>query len=214
MSQNISLKEAERKVFTTAFQDGLWDILIACFLLMFAVGPFLTATALGDFWGAVVFLPFWALVCLAIWLIRRFVVTPRIGVVRYGPVRKTRLAAFTVVMLVVNVVALILGLVAATSFARVPGQIFSIGFGLLLLTALSVAAYLLDFRRLYVYGLLVGLSPLVGEWLYLHAHAAHHGFPITFGVTTGIISLVGLTKFALLLRDHPIPMEEPSSVES
>jgi hypothetical protein len=214
MSQNISLKEAERKVFATAFQDGLWDILLGCFVLLFAVGPFLTATALGDFWGSVIFLPFWALTCLAIWLLRRFVVTPRIGVVRYGPVRKTKLAAFTVVMLVVNVVALVLGLVAAASFARVPGQIFSIGFGLILMIGISMAAYLLDFRRLYVYGLLIGLSPLVGEWLYLHAHAAHHGFPITFGVTAGIILLVGAIKFVLLLRDHPIAADEPSPVES
>lgn len=214
MSQHISLKEAERAVFTTAFQDGLWDILLGCFLLMFAVGPFLTATVLGDFWGSVVFLPFWALVSLAIWLVRRFVVTPRIGVVRYGPVRKAKLAMFTVVMLIVNVVALVLGLVAAASFARVPGQIFSIGLGLMLMAGLSVAAYLLDFRRLYVYGLLIGLSPLAGEWLYVHAHSAHHGFPITFGVTAGIILIVGMTRFVLLLRSHPIVADEPSPVES
>ena len=68
-------------------------------------------------------------------------------------------------MLVVNVGALILGLIAAWKIGSVPGQMFSLIFGIGLLIGFSSAAYFLDFGRLYVYGLLVGLSPLVGEWL-------------------------------------------------
>jgi hypothetical protein len=202
MSHQISLKEAERKVFSTAVNDGLWDILLGCFFLIFAVAPFLSA-GLGDFWSSVVFLPFWGLVFLIVWLLRRHVVTPRVGVVKFGRARKTKLTQFTVVMLVANVIAFILGLVAALSFGRVPGQIYTMALGLLFLLGFSVAAYFLDFSRLYVYGLLVGLSFLVGEWLW----ASHHGFPITFGTTAGIMILVGLAVFVRLLRRNPIPIE-------
>lgn len=58
MSQQISLKEAERKAFRSKYNDGLWDILLGCFFLMFAVAPYLSPT-LGDFWSSVAFVPFW-----------------------------------------------------------------------------------------------------------------------------------------------------------
>jgi hypothetical protein len=206
VSQKISLKEAERKAFRTTLNDGLVDIFLGCFLLMFVIGLYLS-DSLGDFWSSAVFLPFMALVYLAIWLIRRYVVTPRIGMVKFGQARKAKLAKFTVVMLVINVVALILGSVAALSFGSVPGQMISILFGLILLMGFSIAAYFLDFNRLYIYGLLVGLSPLIGEWLWTHGYATHHGFPITFGTSSGIMILVGLAVFIRLLHNNPVPIQ-------
>ena len=213
MSQRISLKQAERKAFSTTINDGLWDILLGCFFLAFAITPFLS-TSLGDFWGSVVFAPFWWLVFLVIRLIRKNVVTPRVGVVEFGQARKAKLRKFTVVMLVANVIAFILGLVAAMSFGRVPGQIYTITLGLILLIGFSIAAYFLDFSRLYFYGLLVGLSFLVGEWLWARGYASHHGFPITFGTTAGIMILVGLAVFVRLLRDNPVPIAGVPSEEA
>lgn len=213
MSQQISLEEAERKAFGITYNHGLWDIFLGCFFLMFVIGPYLSPS-LGDFWSSVVFLPFWGLVFLVIRVIRKHVVTPRVGVVKFGLARKTKLAKFTVVMLVVNVIAFILGLVAAMSFGKVPGQIYAIIFGMILLIGFSTAAYFLDFRRLYIYGLLVGLSPLVGEWLWTHGYATHHGLPITFGTAAGIMILVGLTAFVRLLHDNPVPTEGIPSGEA
>ncbi|MGD8967623.1 MAG: hypothetical protein PVI07_08955 [Anaerolineae bacterium] len=212
MAESISLKEAERKVFTTAFQDGLWDVLIGCFVLIFAITPFLS-TKLGDFWSSAAFLPFWAAVYLAVRLIRRFVVTPRIGVVKLGQSRKLKLSRFVAVLAVVNGGGLLLGILAA-QFSDKPGWMILTPFALLMLTIFSVAGYSLDFPRLYLYGVLVALSPLVGEWLYATMGASHHGFPITFGITAGLMIIVGLIKFVLLLRDHPKPVDEPSAVES
>lgn len=213
MSQQISLKEAERKAFRTAYNDGLWDIFLGCFVLMFAIAPFLSPS-LGDFWSSAAFLPFWGLVFLVTRLIRKYVVTPRIGVVNFGRTRKTKLMKFSVVMLVVNVVALILGFAAAMSFGRVSGQMITIILGLILLIGFSIAAYFLDFSRLYIYGLLAGLSPPVGEWLYMYRNAAHHGLPITFGATAGIMILVGLAVFVRLLRHNPVPIEGIPSEEA
>jgi len=212
MSREITLKEAERKAFTSTFEDGLWDIFIGCFVLMFAVAPFLSRR-LGDFWSSAVFVPFWALVYVAIRVVRKYVVTPRIGVVRFGLARKAKLLKFNAVVFVVLLVGLILGIVSAVKY-DVPGWIHTARFGLIILVAFSVAAYLLDFTRLYLYGVLIALSPLVGEWLYVQVKAPHHGYPITFGATAGIIILAGLVEFVRLLRHHPIPTEEPSSEEA
>jgi hypothetical protein len=213
MSQKISLKEAERKAFRMAYNDGLWDIFLGCFFLTFVIVLYL-GPILGDFWSSVAQLPFWALVYLAIWLIRRYVVTPRIGAVKFGLARKVKLRKFSVVMLVINVVALILGFVAALNFGSVPGQMIGIIFGMILLLGFNIAAYFLDFNRLYVYGLLLGLSPPVGEWLWAHGYATHHGFPITFGTSAGIMILVGLAVFVRLLHDNPVPIDGIPSEEA
>lgn len=58
MSQQISLKDAERKVFRITYNHGLWDVFLGCFFLIFVIGPYLSSS-LGDFWSSFVFLPFW-----------------------------------------------------------------------------------------------------------------------------------------------------------
>jgi hypothetical protein len=208
VSQPRSLQEAERQVFRTVYQDGLWDLFLGCFMLLFALAPLLSVR-LGDFWSSAVFLPFWGLVALGIWLVRKHVIAPRVGVVKFGQARKRKLLRFNLVMLAVNVVALVLGVIVALR-STVPGAPVPIVFGLILLAGFSFAAYFLDFRRLYVYGLLVGLAPLVGEWLYTNHNVSHHGLPITFGITSGIMILTGLVIFARLLRDNPPPEEQVS----
>ena len=206
MSLSVSLKEAERRAFRTKYDDGLWDILLGCFFLMFAIAPLLSAS-LGDFWSSVVFLPFWGLAYLLIWLVRRYVVSPRVGMVKFGPARRKKLMWFTTLMLVVNAIMLILGIVAAFSFGKVSGYLMALGLGLFLLFGCNLAAYLLDFPRLYVYGLMLGLSIPVGEWLFTHGYASHHGYPLTFGADSTIMILVGLLVFLRLLRKFPMPVE-------
>jgi hypothetical protein len=204
MSQQISLKEAERNAFRSQYNDGLWDIFLGCFFLIFIVALYLSPS-LGDFWSSVAMLPLWGLVFLAFFLTRRFIVTPRIGKVKFGPVRMKKLTNFTITMLVVNIAAFILGAVAAANFVRVSGSVVSVIFGFVFLAGFSLAAYFLEFNRLFVYGLMLGISPLVGEWLWANGYAAHHGWPVTFGTISGIMILVGLVLFIHLLRGNPVP---------
>jgi hypothetical protein len=212
MSQQLSLKEAERKAFTISFDDGLWDIFLGCFFLEFVIAPFLSPF-MGDFWSSAIFLPFWGLVYLVIWLIRKYIVKPRIGTVKYGPARTAKLKKFTVVMLLVNTFVFIMGVIAFLSFGAVSGQVYPAIFGLTLLIGFSLAAYFLDFPRLFIYGLLLALSPLVGEWLYTQGYASHHGLPIAFGVICGIMILTGVIVFIRFLQNNPIPVMEASVEE-
>ena len=212
MSQQISLKEAEKKAFRATLNDGLWDVFLGCFFLMFVIAPFLSSS-LGDFWSSAIFAPFWGLVYLIIWQIRKRAVAPRIGSATFGRARRVRLKRFTIIMLVINIAAFVLGIVAAANIGRVSGRTTSILFGLFLLCGFSLAAYFLDCGRLYLYGLLVGISPAIGEWLWARGHASHHGFPVTFGTAAGVMIAVGLILFARLLRANPLPVEETATKE-
>ena len=208
MSQKISLKEAERKAFRFTFQDGLWDIFISFFPLQFAIGPLLSPI-MGDFWSSAIFLPVWGLAYLAIWLVRKYVVKPRIGMVKYGSARRLRLARFTLIMLLGNLAIFALGIVVYVNFATLSGVLIAVILGLFWLIGFSMAAYFLDYPRLYFYGLLLSVSPLVGEWLYSTYGVAHHGFPVTFGFSAGVMILSGLVTFVRFLRDNPLPDTEP-----
>ena len=211
-TSKISLKDTEQKAFQTTFADGLWDVYLGCFISMFAIAPLLSGS-LGDFWSSVIFLPVWGVVYLVIRLVRRHVVMPRLGTVTWGSARKGKLRKFSLVMFVVNLAALVLGAIVAINLIHLPGQVVPFILGILLLAGFTLAAYFLNFNRLYVYGLLVGFSPLVGEWLYTYKSVSHHGFPITFGITAVIMILTGLAIFAGFLRHNPIPAVDTSSGE-
>ena len=212
MSNEINLKEADRKIFSTSFDDGLLDIFLASVVLMFAVAPFLSKY-LGDFWSSAVFLPFWGALYLILRWLRVHVVNPRIGTVKYGPIRKKKITVFTIVMLVLNTIFLLLGMVA---FANPSGSgwQFILPFGAMVLILFSLGGYFLDLTRLYVYGLMLALAAPVGELLYQNIGASHHGYPVTYGLSALVIFLVGLVKFITLVRDNPLPPEDLSLLET
>ncbi len=64
------------------------------------------------------------------------------------------------------------------------------------------------------YGLLVGISPVVGESLWTHGYATHHGFPITFGTSAGFMILVGVVLFVRFLRENRVLKEGVPSEEA
>jgi hypothetical protein len=170
--------------------------------LIFAVAPLLSSR-LGDFWSSFIFLPFWGLIYTLIWLTRKYVVRPRMGEVKFSPVRNARLKRFSILMIIINLLALILGIIAVLQFGYISGMVFPILFGVILLVGFSLAAYLLDFPRLYVYGLLMFLVPLVGEWLYQNKGASHHGYPITYGFVSAVMIVTGIMVFVRFLKNNP-----------
>lgn len=207
MSTEISLKETEKKVFRSAYQDGLIDIFLGCYFLGFIISLHLS-TILGDFWSSVILLPFWALIFVVLWWVRKNVIQPRIGMVKYGPWRVRRMMRFNVLMVVLLTFSAVLGLLSLIQFESIPGWMHTARFALILLVGFSLAAYFLDFNRLYLYGVLTALAPVIGELLYTFLKFPHHGFPVTFGVVSAVITLTGVILLVRLLRDHPLPSDE------
>ena len=203
MSEKISLKEVEGQVFKSTFQDGLMDLFIGSVVLMFAIGPYLTPY-LGDFWGSAVFVPFWAIIYITLLLIRKYIVKPRLGTFEYGPWRKTRMIRFSLVMVFVFTTTFILGLLSLVKFEAIPGWVHTARFSLVILLTFSAVAYFLDLTRLYLYGILIALAPLVGELLWVYLDVPHHGYPFTFGFAAMVILGTGLALLIRLVQTHPI----------
>jgi hypothetical protein len=199
---NDDLKAAERHAFRAVADTGVWDVFIAGVLAMFAIAPLLSGK-LGDFWASAIFIPVWAAMYVALLFVRKRFLVPRVGQVRYGPYRKARLKRFTLVMLIVNVVALVVGATGFVLFERITGDmVYPATLAFTLLVGFSAAAYLLDVPRLFLYGVLLAGAPMVGEWLWRQGHVSHHGFPVMFGSAAAIIALVGLTKLVVIIRSQ------------
>jgi len=203
----------ERRTFRAAVDTGIWDLLIAGVVAMFAIAPGLSVT-MGDFWSAVVFVPVWAVLYLILWLVRTRLVVPRVGVVRFGADRQARLQTSGLVLAAVNVVALVVGLYAAATVDAGGGVVFPFTFFALVLVVFSLMAYATNIQRFFLYGLMLAGAPVVGEWLFREGYALHHGYPVVFGVATAVIAAVGLMKLALVFHRYPRRGTEPTPAGS
>jgi hypothetical protein len=179
---------------------------------MFAIAPLLSET-LGDFWSSFVFLPFFAILYAGLWFLRRNVVTPRLGQVKFGAWQITRLKRFNLIMVILFSLSLALGFLSFVRFDAVPGWVHAARFSLIFLIGFSLAGYFLDFSRLYLYGVLVAIGPLVGELLYEFLHVSHHGYPVTFGFISAVSILTGLALFIHLVRTHPLQGDQSHDPE-
>jgi hypothetical protein len=204
------LKALEQRTFRTVTDDGLWDVWLAAVFAMFAVAPLLSEM-MGDFWSVVIFLPIWLATYLVIRVVRHRIIVPRVGTVRFGIDRRRRLRKLSIVMLIVNVLAAVLGVVAYIGVEREwldlgDGSIgYPLGLGIVVLAGFSGAAHVMGSVRYYLYGLMLAVAPLVGEWLWREGLATHHGYPIVFGVAAVIIFIGGMVRFAAVLRSHSLP---------
>ncbi len=196
------LKSFERKAYRSTYADGLWDVMLGSVVLLFALAPLLSEK-LGDFWSSMIFLPFWGLIYLIIRLLRKNIVAPRLGIVTFGRERQQKIKKTTRIMLFANILILMIGIIAAVATGFFPPQWPIIIFSVIILLLFYIAAYLLDYPRLYFYGTLLFAAPLVGEWLYTNYGIAHHGFPLVFGISAGLILSIGGIQFFRMLTIAP-----------
>lgn len=204
MNTQTSLKKLERNLFQETIYDGTLDIQIGFILLIFVIGPLLSKS-LGDFWSSAVFLPLWIVLFMGIKAFKKAYIQPRIGRIEFSPYRKKRLKKINLVILIFNLVALGLGMLAFFNFQEFPGWL---PLSILFLIGFSLGGYMIESPRLYLYGFLTALAPLVGEYLYNNHGFSHHGFPFTFGVLSAGFILTGLVLMFNIFRRYQLPEKE------
>ena len=107
------------------------------------------------------------------------------------------------VMLVFNVVALILGATSFLNFPHLPSWIIPFRFSVLILIGFSLTAYMIEYPKLFLYGVVCSLAIWIGEFLYNQYQVPHHGLPLTFGIISGALVLIGVFTIWKIYKNNP-----------
>ncbi len=200
MVEDISLKEIQRKVYMSFFQDGLWDILLGLFMLGWGLA-ILTDLA---FLPGVTFIGLY----FAVWGVKKRLTYPRIGYARFSATSRRRITAKFViggvaVLLVGVMVAVLWGIGARPQWLA---DYFPLIFNGMLAAIVCFIAYWARVNRFYLYAALVFLGAVFHLWL---------GVRWEFGFigAGGIIVLIGLVILITFLRKYPKMVEEAQNGE-
>ena len=201
MSQTIDLKEIERKAFTSYFQDGFWELMLGLVLLQIAGGRILEYFGLSDYWGAAI--AFFGVLLMVVG--KKTITVPRMGHVNFGPARKRSLMKVTLILSISVAFSLIGYLIAASSpNIEMDRLTFPILFAVKAIVVFAIMAYLMDFDRLYFYGVLIGISMLVGEIWYIST-GFYYAISIVFGFSSLSLIVIGSVLLYRFLNAYPLP---------
>ncbi|NHJ22932.1 MAG: hypothetical protein EAX89_00035 [Candidatus Lokiarchaeota archaeon] len=208
IANSIDLKELERKAWRSTFNDGLFDIYIGIMFFGISVGYLL-----GELFTIVYnYLFLFLILGIAILILtigKRKITIPRMGFVKFGKTRKMRKKRILFVLLINVIILLIIYFITEPSsgFLKLDPPFNSLILGLFMIVPLCAIAYFLQFRRLYFYGIFMGLTPFltdVFEVFMSNIAAIILVFTIIDGfiIFTGFVFLIKFLKIYPLLKDE------------
>jgi hypothetical protein len=202
MAEKIDLKEIEKKAYKTTLQDGLIDIEIGILFVGMGINSFFydfvsrPVNILGFFIVGII-------AVMPLLLGKKFIVKPRIGIIKFGPKRKAqkkKIIVFSLINTLILVIILILTINSLLQQIPLRGVAVLLVIGLLFATLpLSILAYLKQFPRLFVYGLLIGFGLPFAEIF---------EFGLNILLIGVIILIVGIISFVKFLKKYPLPEKE------
>ena len=176
--------------------------------MTFGLIPLLDGTGLNPgVRQAIILSLYFAGVFLVIKLKRR-VTHPRSGYVELSKKTTSRLS---LILLIINVVIFLI--FAGAYIFNIPlWDIFgsyrlSIPLGLIFLIMFAVSGGLIKSYRFHLYGVLVFISFVLFEHLFLNGHVADHGIPLAAFFSGGIIILSGFLHFIFFVKKYQLETE-------
>ena len=211
MNEKTSLREVEKKTYMSYHQDGLIDIFVGVYVLLFGVG--ISLITLTDFSTWFVIPAIFPAIMGPIWIsAKKRITMPRIGYVKLGSRGANKLMALFIGLMVAGLGAFMVVTFASRSQAWavalrnliIPNSMIIIGISAAVIS--SLFAYTMGLKRLYVYGLLTLALVLPG-----------HFITIPFGyslLTIGLVIFVnGFVLLIQFIRKHPLPQGDEANVE-
>ncbi len=207
MTNTLDLKQIERKAYRFIYQDGLMDILLGTIIVGIGFYAYLPESGYSTanwVWFVVTFMVAQGMY----WAGKKFITQPRMGQVRFGPMRQRKNKTLAIVMgIVVLLQVLIVGVTTLGWFNPEIGQKF---FGDISVEHLAVAllssifvgpplifiAYMTDFLRGYYIAILFALA------VFLMIYYNRPIYPFIIG---GLIIVTGTVLFIRFLRMYPSP---------
>jgi len=212
MSRKNSLRAIEKKTYMFYHQDGLLDIFIGIYVLLFGIG--ISLLTLTDFNTWFLIPAIFPAIMIPIWIsAKRKITMPRIGYVNFGVRGVNKMTAIFIGLMVAGLgVFMVFGLGASMGEGWaltlrdffISNSMLIIGVGAVSVS--SLFAYTMGLKRLYGYGLLIFVLFFTG-----------HFITIPFGyILLAIGFVIAISGFVLLMqfiRKYPLSQGEEINVQ-
>ena len=197
-------EKIERRVFNSFFQGGIIEAFTGIILLQLGLPALFSRSGFGDWESALLTLPIVLILLIAVFLVRRYVVIPRLGRVKFLPERRRKLSKLIIVPVLTLIAGAIVGYIFAENASLRHISVGLIPFSLVSIIVFSAAAYFLDMKRLYVYGAIVGLVFPLGKYLET-VIASRNALPVTVLFAAFVFLGIATVFLVAFLRKYQEP---------
>ena len=201
MTKEISLREIEKKTYMSYHQDGLLDIFVGVYVLLFGLGIIVNSMLNLDM-GFLIPAIFPA-VMIPVWMkTKKQITMPRIGFVKFRKTASNRMTAVLIGLMIAGMgtfTVLFLGPTQswALSLTEFIESYFMLLIGISAIAITSLFANTMGLKRLYAYGILTLVLSVTGHFIVF----PFEYFPITIGIVIVVNGIVLLMRFT---RKYPI----------
>jgi hypothetical protein len=216
MFDEPDLKNLEQKAFRATHQDGLWDIYVGGTVLSMTALAYSNTGEAFPLLRFVLFLIGVGFSWLIFWAGKKYLTTPRLGQVKFGPHRQRR--KVTLMIILSGLLLLQLIILAGTTFLWSNPQwaenlgithisrdlerlVVAIIGALFVGPSTALIAYFKDFLRGYYIAFILSLAVFSLIWF---------GQPVYLIISALVILVPGVILLVRFLREHPLPPAEAS----
>jgi len=206
-----SLREVEKRTYMSYHQDGLIDIFVGVYVLLFGLGIlFSTVTSFSTWFVIPAIFP---AVMVPIWMsVKKRITMPRIGYVKIGSRGVNKLMAIFIGLMVAGLGAFMVLTFASRSQAWaltlrnliIPNGMIIMGIGAVIISALF--AYTMGLKRLYAYGLLTLVLFFTGHYIIIP-------FAYLLVIIAFVIIINGSVLLMRFIRKYPLAPGDKANVE-
>ena len=213
MSDKLSLKDIEKKSFTSYLQDGLIELLLSYILMISVLSSILMDMGVSDSIRIPIYLPLMILIpAPALYLCKIYITVTRLCNVKFGAKRKRDSKQFLIFAIFINTFLIIALLATVTNkLDRITAFLGHLGFPLVIFcfvfSIFAFLVYLFDIPRFYIIGTLMGISQTIHTGLREYTTFKYDGM-IAYGVPALILLIMGIVLLNRFMKKYPNPAKE------
>jgi len=212
MSEALNLKDLEKKAWRSTFQDGIWDIYLGLLLMAMGANAYMSNIGIAENTGLLIFIGMEIAAMVVLWAGKKYITAPRIGLVKFGQKRRGRVHLVRLLLAVSVVLGFIMwGLFSNPNIdLRSMKTLMPIIWAANCLIVFGGGAYLLDYNRLYIIGVLYAIAIPINEVLIatMNRNLSH----LALGIPGVIVVGMGLVVLARFLQSYPILNSPPEEI--
>ena len=188
---------SEPNAFRAAVDHGLWDVYLGLLLLAISLSAVLNDLGKGDF-----SIEMMLGIVLLYYIGRKYIIDPRLRKVRSSARRKVSLQVVTLLVALALLAGLLIWSITTNAMQLPLGAVLPVlVFVILAIIGFGTAAYMLNIKRLYLYGFLFAFSFATLELIDIEVI---HAVP---GIVSGLVIMtIGLILMVQFLRSTPVPV--------